>query len=137
MRAYKAVLLDRDGVINVDSEAYIKSPAEWYPIAGSLEAIAKLTQAGILVSIVTNQSGISRGYYDEMMLEAIHEKLLATVANLGGKIQKIYYCPHKPSDACQCRKPKPGLIQQALADLQLLANEVIMLGDSLTDLEAG
>src|SRR5579862_2669163 len=106
------IILDRDGVINYDSEAYIKSPEEWLPIPGSLEAIATLNRHGFRVLIATNQSGVSRGYYDLAMLDRIHEKLVAQLAAVGGCIEEIFFCPHHPDDHCVCRKPKPGMIYQ-------------------------
>ena len=136
MRAYKAILLDRDGVINYDSDDYIKSPAEWQPIPGSLEAIAKLTQAGVPIAIVTNQSGVGRGLYDELTLAKIHQKLEQQVSGHGGKISAIYYCPHVPDDQCDCRKPNPGLLYQALKDLKVVANDAVLIGDSLRDIVA-
>lgn len=136
MRDYKAVLLDRDGVINFDSDAYIKSPAEWQAIPGSIEAIAKLSNEGVQVAVVTNQSGIGRGLYDEAELTAIHNKMLEEIALQQGKISGIYFCPHLPSDQCQCRKPNPGLVKQALADMKLTADEAVLIGDSLRDIVA-
>ncbi|MCW5588216.1 MAG: D-glycero-beta-D-manno-heptose 1,7-bisphosphate 7-phosphatase [Legionellales bacterium] len=132
----KLVILDRDGVINYDSDDYIKSPAEWIPIPGSLQAIAKLTQQGYDVAIATNQSGLARGYYDKAMLTKIHEKLLEYVAIYGGKIAKIVYCPHLPEDQCECRKPKPGLLQQLADYFSCDLQNVPVIGDSLRDIQA-
>ncbi|WFF41124.1 D-glycero-beta-D-manno-heptose 1,7-bisphosphate 7-phosphatase [Salinicola endophyticus] len=134
----KLVILDRDGVINEDSDAYIKSLDEWHPYPTAIEAIATLTRAGWQVAIATNQSGIGRGYYSRDTLEAIHARLHTMVRQAGGEIAHIAYCPHLPQEACDCRKPKPGLlfqIQQALA-LPTLAGGW-MVGDSLRDIEAG
>ncbi|KFF48465.1 histidinol phosphate phosphatase [Gammaproteobacteria bacterium MFB021] len=134
----KLVILDRDGVINEDSDAYIKSLDEWHPYPTAIEAIATLTQAGWQVAIATNQSGIGRGYYDRNTLDAIHARLRALVHQAGGEIVHIAYCPHLPQDECDCRKPKPGLlfqIQQALALPTLTGSW--MVGDSLRDIEAG
>ena len=132
----KLSILDRDGVINQDSDAYIKSPEEFIPIPGSLEAIARLTQAGFTIVVATNQSGIARGMYDETILEKMHDKLHGLLEPLGGKIEKIYFCPHGPDDNCDCRKPKPGMIRQILKDYAANPSEVIAIGDSLRDLQA-
>ena len=142
----KLIILDRDGVINQDSDNYIKTVAEFIPIPGSLEAIARLCQAGFSVMVATNQSGISRQFFTLDTLEAMHEKLQSLLAPLGGKIEQFYYCPHGPDDHCACRKPKPGMIRQIAKDFftgfdadsqsEQLAN-VFVVGDSLRDLEAG
>jgi D-glycero-D-manno-heptose 1,7-bisphosphate phosphatase len=134
---YQAVFLDRDGVINQESDDYIKSPSEWHPIPSSLAAMGELTRANIPIIVITNQSGIGRGLYDEAILVAIHEKMRIELEAYGAVVSRIYYCPHTPDDACDCRKPKPGLIQQALDDCGLNPNEVIFIGDSLRDLVAG
>jgi D-glycero-D-manno-heptose 1,7-bisphosphate phosphatase len=104
----KLVILDRDGVVNYDSKQFIKSPAEWRPIPGSIDAIAKLSQAGYRVIIATNQSGIGRGLFDMDTLNAIHEKMHRAVQQAGGRIDAIFYCPHPIEDDCKCRKPKPA-----------------------------
>lgn len=132
----RLIILDRDGVINEDSDEYIKSPDEFIPIAGSLEAIAKLNQAGYTVVVATNQSGIARGYFDVTSLQAMHNKLNALLAAEGGHIERIYYCPHGPNDHCDCRKPKPGLLQQILRDYPMKPGDIIAIGDSLRDLQA-
>ena len=108
----KLVILDRDGVINYDSEHYIKSPAEWKPLPGSLEAIAKLTQAGYKVVVATNQSGIGRGLFDMDTLNAIHNKMHQAVKDLGGRIDAVFYCPHPADSSCNCRKPRPGMFER-------------------------
>lgn len=133
----KIVILDRDGVINFDSEDYIKSPEEWHPIPGSLEAIALLNQQGFLVTVATNQSGLARGYYDETMLQKIHQKMHEAVLSVGGKIDSIFYCSHGPLDNCLCRKPKPGLLHQIASAYQIATLEgVPFVGDSMRDIEA-
>ncbi len=134
----KLVILDRDGVINHESVYYIKSPEEWIPIPGSLEAIVQLNKAGISVAIATNQSGVGRGYYDLAMLETIHQKMQQSLAKLGGHIDLIEYCPHRPEGDCECRKPKPGLITKILAYFKLdpKITRVPTIGDSLRDLKA-
>ncbi|MEH6470406.1 MAG: D-glycero-beta-D-manno-heptose 1,7-bisphosphate 7-phosphatase [Halopseudomonas sp.] len=133
----KLVILDRDGVINQDSDAYVKSAEEWIPIPGSAEAIARLTQAGFTVMVATNQSGLGRGYFQQSDLDAMHQKMTTLVEQAGGRINGIFYCPHSPDDACICRKPLPGLIQQIEASLNGSAKGAIMIGDSLRDLQAG
>ncbi|MGA0807401.1 MAG: D-glycero-alpha-D-manno-heptose-1,7-bisphosphate 7-phosphatase, partial [Pseudohongiellaceae bacterium] len=113
----KLVVLDRDGVINEDSDDYIRSPEEWEPVPGSMEAIASLSQAGYLIAVATNQSGLARGYFDEITLANIHNLMLARVEQAGGSIAVICYCPHHPEVACACRKPLPGLLNQIEAAL--------------------
>lgn len=130
------IILDRDGVINHDSEEYIKSPEEWRPIPGSLAAIARFTAHNIPVAIATNQSGLARGYYSEETLDDIHEKMCSLIEKLGGKIEYIAYCPHGPEDHCACRKPKPGLIQACLSQWTLSPADVPVIGDSYRDIEA-
>lgn len=130
------VILDRDGVINQDSEHYIKSPDEWLPIPGSLDAIAKLSQAGIKVVVATNQSGIARGYYDESILTDIHRKMTEAIEGAGGELAGIFYCPHGPDDGCLCRKPKSGLINQISESLEIETNNAPFVGDSIRDIEA-
>ncbi|HEX4045794.1 MAG TPA: D-glycero-beta-D-manno-heptose 1,7-bisphosphate 7-phosphatase [Gammaproteobacteria bacterium] len=130
------IILDRDGVINFESTAYIKSPAEWLPIPGSLEAIAYLNRAGFRVLIATNQSGIGRGYYDVDMLDAIHEKLMRELAMVGGYVEEIFFCPHHPEDGCFCRKPQPGLIYNLQKKYSVNLAETFFIGDSLVDMQA-
>lgn len=132
------IILDRDGVINVDSVNFIKSPDEWIPIPGSLEAIARLNQAGFTVLVATNQSGIGRGLFTREAVQAIHQKMINELALVGGKIGGFYICPHTPSDNCDCRKPKPGLFNQIANDYHLNFNQtpVYSIGDSLRDLQA-
>jgi len=131
----KLVILDRDGVINHDSDDYIKSPDEWIPIAGSPEAIARLNYAGYSVVIATNQSGIARGYFDISTLNAMHDKLHSVVNDAGGQIDGIFYCPHSPTDNCNCRKPLPGLLQQIEDRFSLSVKDVPFIGDSISDIE--
>ena len=132
----KLIVLDRDGVINEDSDDYIKSPEEFVPIPGSLEAISKLNKAGYTVVVATNQSGLARGYFDQNTLDKMHHKLFTLLKAAGGKISRIYVCPHGPDDHCDCRKPEPGLLVQILADYDVKAEDVIAIGDSLRDLQA-
>lgn len=130
------VILDRDGVINQDSDHYIKSPAEYIPLPGSLEAIVRLNQAGFTVAVATNQSGIGRGLYDRDTLDAIHAKLQGLLAELGGHVDGIFYCPHIPGDDCDCRKPRPGLLKQISAHFGVPVTGVPLVGDALRDIQA-
>ncbi|MDP3537453.1 MAG: D-glycero-beta-D-manno-heptose 1,7-bisphosphate 7-phosphatase [Azonexus sp.] len=133
----KLVILDRDGVINFDSAQFIKSPAEWKPIPGSLEAIARLNQAGYRVVVATNQSGVGRGLFDMDMLNQIHEKMHKALFSVGARIDAIFYCPHTADSACECRKPKPGMFKRISQTLNIDLNGVPAIGDSLRDLQAG
>lgn len=132
----KLVLLDRDGVINADSPNYILTPAAWEALPGSLEAIARLSQIGIQVAICTNQSAVGRGMLEAATLRAIHAKLNAQLTAVGGELSGIFVCPHAPQDQCNCRKPAPGLCQQALAATSHRSDEALFIGDSQRDLEA-
>ena len=131
------IILDRDGVINEDSDSYIKSVDEWVPIPGSIEAIGILYKAGFTIVVATNQSGIGRQLFSLDDLNAMHDKLNMLVKNAGGKIANIYYCPHHPDDGCACRKPKAGLIDNMEKELGISAQGAFFIGDSLRDLEAG
>lgn len=130
------IILDRDGVINFDSDEYIKSPQEWRAIPGSLAAIARLHQSGFKIIIATNQSGVARGLYDLPMLDRIHEKMHAEVNLAGGAIHDIFICPHHPEDNCFCRKPKPGLLYAIQSKYQIALNETFFIGDSMRDMLA-
>ena len=132
----KLIVLDRDGTINVDSDQYIKSPAEWKPIQGSIEAIARLTQADWRVVVATNQSGIARGLFGIATLHAIHDMMHRAVANAGGRIDAIFFCPHAEVDECGCRKPKPGMLHEIAERMNVDLAEVPVVGDSLRDLQA-
>lgn len=132
----KLVILDRDGVINEDSDAYIKSVDEWVPLEGSLQAISRLNQAGFTIAVATNQSGLARGYFTEAELQSMHEKMAALLDAVGGHVDKVVYCPHGPDDTCDCRKPKPRLLYQIADHYQTSLSGVWMIGDSLRDLEA-
>lgn len=132
----KLVILDRDGTINVDSDQYIKSPAEWRPIPGSLEAIARLTQAGYRLVVATNQSGIARGLFDVATLNAIHDAMHRAVAQAGGRIEAVFFCPHAADSDCACRKPKPGMLLEIGRRFNVALEEVDMVGDALRDLQA-
>ncbi len=132
----RAVLLDRDGVINFDSPEYILSPEQWRPIPGSMEAIARLCRAGLAVAIVSNQSALGRGMIDLDTFNAIHESMLRAIRQAGGRLQGVAYCPHAPDDDCPCRKPRPGLLHQALRQCHAKPQEAVMIGDSLRDVRA-
>ncbi|MHB1202725.1 MAG: D-glycero-beta-D-manno-heptose 1,7-bisphosphate 7-phosphatase, partial [Acidithiobacillus sp.] len=119
-----------------DSDAYIKSPAEWRPIPGSLEAIARLNRAGFLVAIATNQSGVGRGLFDLRTLTAIHTRMRRELAAVGGRVDAIFFCPHSPEAQCHCRKPQPGLLQEIKERFQIPLDDVPAIGDSLRDLQA-
>jgi D-glycero-D-manno-heptose 1,7-bisphosphate phosphatase len=130
------VLVDRDGVINADSTAYIKSAAEWHPLPGSLEAIAELTAAGRAVVVVSNQAGIGRGLFSAAALDEINGAMITAVRSAGGELSGIFYCPHRPEDACDCRKPKPGLLRRVERELGLAVAEAPFIGDKISDIEA-
>jgi D-glycero-D-manno-heptose 1,7-bisphosphate phosphatase len=132
----KLVILDRDGVINFDSDHFVKSPAEWKPIPGSLEAIARLTQAGYRVVIASNQSGIDRGLFDMDTLNAIHDKMCRAVKDAGGRIDAIFYCPHAADSNCDCRKPKPGMFERIAGCYNTDLANAYAVGDALRDLQA-
>ncbi|MGH8370191.1 MAG: D-glycero-beta-D-manno-heptose 1,7-bisphosphate 7-phosphatase [Gammaproteobacteria bacterium] len=132
----RLVILDRDGVINQDSDAYIKSPAEWIPLPGSLDAIVRLNRGGFSVVVATNQAGIGRGLFDLNTLQNIHQKMIAALAALGGHLDGIFFCPHRPDEHCDCRKPEPGLLRQVAARFDTNLNAVPVIGDSLRDLRA-
>jgi D-glycero-D-manno-heptose 1,7-bisphosphate phosphatase len=132
----KLIILDRDGVINEDSAAYIKHPDEWIPIPGSLQAIARLHQAGWKVAIASNQSGLARGYFDTTTLTAIHQKMRKALASLGGSIDALFICPHGPDQGCTCRKPLPGLFHDIARRYDLTLEGVPAVGDSMRDLQA-
>lgn len=130
------IILDRDGVINHDSDDFIKSPSEWEPIDGSLEAIARLNYSGFRVVVITNQSGISRGLLDVEMLNRIHSKMRRMLSQVGGRIEAIMFCPHGPDDNCSCRKPKPGSYNDLAHRLRISLENVPAIGDSIRDIEA-
>jgi len=132
----KLVILDRDGVINHDSDDYIKSPADWEPIDGSLEAIARLTSDGYRVVVATNQSGVARGLFDLNMLHRIHTRMLEAVRARGGEIEAIFFCPHGPDDECRCRKPQPGLLEEIAERLKVNLSGVYAVGDAERDVLA-
>ena len=132
----KLIILDRDGVINEDSDDYIKSPQEWIPIASSLAAIARLKQAKYQLAIATNQSGIGRGYYDADTLHAMHEKMHKLLAPSQAHIDHIEFCPHAPDANCNCRKPKTGMLDNILEKFKMKPQNVVMVGDTISDYRA-
>ena len=132
----KLIILDRDGVINFDSDQFIKNPEEWKPIPGSLEAIARLSQSDYRVVVATNQSGIGRGLFDMTTLNSIHDKMHKACALLGGRIDAVFFCPHTAEANCACRKPKSGMIEEIAQRYNMELNGVPAVGDSLRDLEA-
>ncbi|HEX7054183.1 MAG TPA: D-glycero-beta-D-manno-heptose 1,7-bisphosphate 7-phosphatase [Burkholderiales bacterium] len=132
----KLVILDRDGTINHDSDDYIKSPQEWRPIRGSLEAIARLTQAGYRVVVATNQSGIARGLFTAQTLFAIHDTLQRALGHMGGRIDAFFFCPHAPDSGCPCRKPQPGMLLEVARRFNVPLKDTYMVGDARRDLEA-
>ena len=132
----KLVILDRDGTINHDSDKHIRSPEEWKPIKGSLEAIGRLVQAGYRIVVATNQSGIARGFFDTQTLFSIHEALQRAAAQVGGRIDAFFFCPHKAEAACMCRKPQPGMLLEAARRFNVAPKDVYMVGDAQRDLEA-
>jgi D-glycero-D-manno-heptose 1,7-bisphosphate phosphatase len=133
----KLVILDRDGTLNQDSDDYIKSPEEWIPLPGALEAIARLNHAGWHVVVASNQSGLGRGLFDMATLNAMHAKMNKLLSGVGGRIDAVFFCPHGPEDQCHCRKPLPGLFEQIGERLGVDLHGTHVVGDSLRDLQAG
>ena len=130
------IVLDRDGVINVDSPDYIKSADEWVPLPGSIQAIASLSQAGHKIYVATNQGGLARQKFYLPDLEAMHAKLLRLVGAAGGQIEKIFFCPHHPNAECECRKPRPGLLNQIRRFHPGTIDTLTFVGDSVKDIDA-
>lgn len=133
--AAKLVILDRDGVINEDSDGYIRTLDEWIPVPGSIEAIAHLSRAGYKIGVATNQSGLARGYFDDVTLANMHALLCELVEEAGGQVDAICYCPHGPDEGCRCRKPAPGLLEQIGAELQIPVRGAWYVGDTVKDME--
>ena len=132
----KLAILDRDGVINFDSEHYIKAPSEWRPIPGSIEAIARLNQNGYRIAVATNQSGIGRGLFDMGTLNAINDKMMELVFRQGGRIDALFFCPHTAADECGCRKPRTGMLEEIAVRFHTELKGIPCIGDSLKDLQA-
>lgn len=135
-KSLQLIILDRDGVINQDSREFIKSPEEWQPLPGSIEAIAKLSRNGFMVVVATNQSGISRGLFNRETLDRIHKKMQDAIEAAGGHLEGIFICPHGPEDNCECRKPKPGLLLAIAKQFNLPSEAMLSIGDSMRDLLA-
>lgn len=133
---YKLVILDRDGTINRASDEFVKSPEEWHPLPGALEAISRLNHAGYHVVLATNQSGLGRGLFDMAALNAVHAHMIKSLAAVGGRIDAIFYCPHTPDEGCGCRKPWPGLFGQIAERYGVSLDGVPCIGDSLRDMQA-
>ena len=141
---YRLVLLDRDGVLNHcrprkcngHPENYIKTPAEWAPIVGSPQAVAVLNARGCRVAVCTNQSGIGRGLMSDADLAAVHRRMGAALEGAGARIDRVYFCPHRPDEGCACRKPMPGMLQAAMTELGASERETCFVGDSLRDMQA-
>ena len=132
----KLIILDRDGVINQDSDRYIKSPAEWQPIPGSIEAIARLHQSGFRIVVATNQSGIGRGLFDMATFNAMNDKMMEMVFRQGGRIDALFFCPHTDAENCNCRKPKTGMYEDIAARMHADLKGVPFVGDAIRDLQA-
>lgn len=130
------VILDRDGVINHDSDDYIKSVEEWIAISGSISSIARLSQAGYKIVVVTNQSGLARGYFDEITLANMHSYMCSLVETAGGNIDAVFYCPHGPNDGCSCRKPLPGMLNNIEDEFALSVKNAFFVGDTEKDIDA-
>ncbi|MBV8619684.1 MAG: D-glycero-beta-D-manno-heptose 1,7-bisphosphate 7-phosphatase [Curvibacter sp.] len=133
----KLVILDRDGTINESSEEFVKTPEEWHPLPGVLEAIARLNHAGFQVVVVSNQGGLGRGLFDMAQVNAMHAKMHKLLAAAGGRVEAVFFCPHGPEEECRCRMPSPGLFEQIAERYGIHLQGVPMAGDSLRDLQAG
>jgi D-glycero-D-manno-heptose 1,7-bisphosphate phosphatase len=133
----KLVILDRDGTVNEDRDDFVKSPEEWLPLPGALDAISRLNHAGWHTVLATNQSGLGRGLFDMAMLNAMHARMNLLLAKQGGRIDAVFFCPHTIEDQCGCRKPLPGLMLQIGERYGLPLRDVPLVGDSLRDLQAG
>ena len=134
---FKLVILDRDGTVNADRDDYVKSPDEWVPLPGALEAISRLNHAGWHTVLATNQSGLGRGLFDMASLNEIQLKMNHALAAQGGRIDAVFFCPHTPDDGCDCRKPLPGLMQQIGDRFGVSLESTPMVGDTLRDMQAG
>ena len=132
----KVVVLDRDGVINEDSDNFIKSADEWVPLKGSLEAISRLKKAGFIVAVATNQSGLARKLFDQGALQAMHDKMDSLLSQRGASVDSIEFCPHGPNDNCVCRKPKPGMLLKICKQFDIKPSETVFVGDTFTDVQA-
>lgn len=136
-RDLRLVVIDRDGTLNQDPEDFLHGPDDWQPLPGALEAIARLNEAGWRVVVASNQSGLGRGLFDLNTLNAIHARMHKLVAQAGGRIEAVFFCPHAPEDACDCRKPAPGLFRQIAARFGTAPSQLVVVGDSVRDAGAG
>ena len=132
----RLVVLDRDGTLNLDDKAIIAGPDDWVPVAGALEAVARLNQAGCRVVIATNQSGLGRGLFDADTMNRVHAKMNKLLAAVGARVDAVFFCPHSRDDACDCRKPKPGMFKRIADTFNVDLKCVPAIGDSLRDLQA-
>jgi D-glycero-D-manno-heptose 1,7-bisphosphate phosphatase len=137
LNAPRLIVMDRDGTLNEDRDDFVKSPEEWVPLPGAMEAVARLNQAGWHVVLATNQSGLGRGLFDMATLNAIHLKMNRTLAQHGGRVDAVFFCPHAPDDGCRCRKPLPGLFEEIGLRYGVDMRQVPVVGDALRDLQAG
>ncbi|MDM7463195.1 D-glycero-beta-D-manno-heptose 1,7-bisphosphate 7-phosphatase [Tepidimonas taiwanensis] len=136
-RDLRLVVIDRDGTLNQDPEDFLHGPDDWQPLPGALEAIARLNEAGWRVVVASNQAGLGRGLFDLDTLNAIHARMHKAVAQAGGRIEAVFFCPHAPEDACDCRKPAPGLFRQIAARFGTSPSQLVVVGDSVRDAGAG
>ena len=132
----RLVILGRDGILNLYREDHVKSPDEWEPIPGALEAVARLNHAGWHTVVATNQAGIGRGMIDMASINAVHQRMMQRLAEVGGRLDAVFFCPHTPEDGCDCRKPKPGLMKQIEQRYGIELRTVPMVADTLRDLQA-
>jgi D-glycero-D-manno-heptose 1,7-bisphosphate phosphatase len=135
-REHKLVVLDRDGTLNAEPEDFLRTPEDWQPLPGALEAVARLHHGGWRLVIASNQSGIGRGLFDVALLNAVHARMHKLVATAGGRIEAVFFCPHAPEEACECRKPAPGLLQQIALRTAVPLSQMVVVGDSLRDMQA-
>jgi len=136
-RDLKLVVIDRDGTLNREPEDYLRGPDDWEPLPGALEAVARLNEAGWRVVIASNQSGLGRGLFDVATLNAVHARMHKAVAQAGGRIEAVFFCPHAPEDECDCRKPAPGLFLQIAERYGIAPVQLVAVGDSVRDARAG
>jgi D-glycero-D-manno-heptose 1,7-bisphosphate phosphatase len=136
-RELKILVLGRDGTLNAESDDYLHGPEDWQPLPGALDALARLHQAGWRLVIATNQSGLGRGLFDMATLNAVHARMLKTVAQAGARIDAIFFCPHAPDEGCDCRKPAPGLLREIARRYGVPTAQLVLVGDALDDVLAG
>jgi len=129
----RLIVLDRDGTLNENPEDFLRSPEDWTPIPGALEAVARLNQGGWRVVVATNQSGLGRGLFDVATLNAMHARMHKELAAAGARVEAVFFCPHAPEEGCDCRKPAPGLFQQIARRMKVAPSSVVAAGDSVRD----